>query len=196
MAILNGDEPVSPLSTPVIHITSHNAAGQAIVKSSNKDPVGQYPGMRTSHKLVYTTSKFPMDLTDEKDLKEYQNVVSSGNLSIVQKNGTVCRIVDFGPHNKSMMHRTQSLDFGVVLEGQIIMELDDGSKTLMNRGDVAVQRATMHTWKNASETEWARMLFVLQDCQPLLIDGQRFKEDLGIGHSVFPKSGNDVDVKA
>lgn len=75
------------------------------------------------------------------------------------------------------------------------MELDDGSTTVMTRGDVAVQRATKHTWKNASETEWARMMFVLQDCEPILIGGERFKEDLGHGTSVFPSSGNDIEVQ-
>ena len=79
-----------------------------------------------------------------------------------------------------------------MLEGVLEMELDDGSKTLMNRGDVAVQRGTMHAWINASDTEWARMIFVLQDCQPLLIGGQRFKEDLGHRTAVFGQSGNDV----
>ena len=83
------------------------------------------------------------------------------------------------------------LDYGVVIEGEMIMELDDGSATKMLRGDVAVQRGTMHAWKNASDTEWARMLFVLQDCKPLIVGGERFKEDLGIGTNVLQKSGND-----
>lgn len=187
------DSPVSPLRTPAVHITSHNDAGQAIVHSTDSDPVRAYPGMRTSHKFVYTSERLPMDLNGEIDIAAYRAILESGTTSIVKKNGTVCRIVDFAPHNKSMMHRTQSLDFGVVLEGQIVMELDDGSATLMKQGDVAVQRATMHTWKNPSETEWARMLFVLQDCQPLNVGGKRFKEDLGhAGDGVFAKSGNDV----
>lgn len=90
------------------------------------------------------------------------------------------------------MHRTQSLDYGIVTEGSVIMVLDDGSRTLMRRGDVAVQRGTMHAWQNASQTEWARMTFILQDVQPLIVGGQRFGEDLGRGTEGLAASGNDV----
>jgi quercetin dioxygenase-like cupin family protein len=90
-----------------------------------------------------------------------------------------------------MMHRTQSLDYGVVLEGSIELLLDSEQTKLMHRGDVAVQRATMHAWRNPSKTEWARMLFVLQDCQELTLGGKPLKEDLGRGTKGLPPSGND-----
>lgn len=89
------------------------------------------------------------------------------------------------------MHRTQSLDYGVVLEGTVEMILDDDSRSVLRRGDVAVQRATIHAWRNPSETEWTRMLFILQDIQPLVINGKRFGEDLA-GTTHIPASGNDV----
>ncbi|RYO97287.1 hypothetical protein DL765_011251 [Monosporascus sp. GIB2] len=100
-------------------------------------------------------------------------------------------MVDFGPLYECMMHRTQSLDFGVVVEGEIEMLLDDGSRTLLRRGDVAVQRATMHAWRNPSPDSWTRMVFVLQDTKPLVIDGRRMGEDLGRGLEGLPPSGND-----
>lgn len=151
-----------------------------------------YPGFRTSNSLVYTTSTFPADLNADADLARHQQILSAPeNLGLVNPNGTVCRIVDFAPNNKTLMHRTQSLDYGVVLEGEVLMQLDDGSETLMRRGDVAVQRATKHAWKNASESEWARMLFVLQDCMPLSVGGESIGEDLGAGSAVFAKSRND-----
>lgn len=53
-------------------------------------------------------------------------------------------MVDFAPEYVCMMHRTQSLDFGIVVEGEVDLLLDDGSSTRMGRGDIAVQRATMH----------------------------------------------------
>ncbi|KAK4936589.1 hypothetical protein LTR10_022576 [Elasticomyces elasticus] len=191
-SIANGEDPKSPFPDPTVFITGHNAAGKAIIQSSNVEETKSYPGMRVSHSLLYTTSEFPADLEDDKDVKLHEQVKASGKLNIVNPGGTVIRIVNFAPHNHSMMHRTQSLDYGVVLEGEVIMELDDGSKSLMRKGDLAIQRATMHTWKNNSETHWARMLFVLQDCKPLSIGGQRLKEDLGhVGYSVFPPSGND-----
>lgn len=184
--------PKTPFPDPTVLITGHNADGKAVVQSSRVEEAKSYDGKRVSHSLLYTTSEFPPDLNDDKDIKLHEEYKASGKLNIVNTGGTVIRIVNFAPRNFSMMHRTQSLDYGMVLEGEVIMELDDGSQTVMRKGDLAVQRATMHTWKNNSETEWARMMFVLQDCKPLIVGGQRFKEDLGdVGYSVFPKSGND-----
>lgn len=191
-SILQHDDGKSPFPDPVCHITSHNAAKHAIVRSSTIEVAKAYDGLNASHSLIYTTSEFPPDLNEDKDIKLHEEMKASGKLNIVQPNGTIIRIVNFGPHHTPLMHRTQSLDYGVVLEGSVVMELDDGSKTILNKGDIAVQRGTMHAWRNASETEWARMMFVLQDCKPLLIGGERFKEDLGHGYSVFPKSGNDL----
>ena len=50
----------------------------------------------------------------------------------------------------------------------------------------------MHSWKNTHETEWARMIFVLQDCEKLEIGGKALKEDLGRGVEGLPSSGNDA----
>lgn len=114
--------------------------------------------------------------------------MATGNIGLVSKNGSVCRMVDFAPGLEAFMHRTQSLDYGLVLEGEIEMVLDDPDKcTLMKRGDVAVQRATMHGWRNPSKTEWARMFFVLQECEELVVGGKQLEEDLGEG---LPKSGS------
>jgi quercetin dioxygenase-like cupin family protein len=60
------------------------------------------------------------------------------------------------------MHRTESIDYGIVLEGAIVLSLDDGSETLLGPGDVVVQRGTDHAWENRTD-EAARMVFVLVD---------------------------------
>ncbi|KJZ72227.1 hypothetical protein HIM_08369 [Hirsutella minnesotensis 3608] len=78
--------------------------------------------------------------------------------------GTVCRVVDFAPLYECAMQRGQNLDYAVVVEGSIVLTLDSGQETMLERGDVAVQRAATHSWRNPSETEWARVFFVLQDC--------------------------------
>lgn len=49
------------------------------------------------------------------------------------------------------------------------MGLEDGSKTLMRIGDVAVQRGTLHSWKNPSGDQWARMIFILQATKPVKV---------------------------
>lgn len=77
------------------------------------------------------------------------------------------------------MHRTESIDYGVVLEGELELLLDSGEKRIMKRGDVCVQRATMHAWKNVTENAgWARMMFVLVTSEKVVVGGQALGEDL------------------
>ncbi|UUC52913.1 cupin domain-containing protein [Pseudomonas citronellolis] len=57
-------------------------------------------------------------------------------------------------------HRTDSIDYGVVLEGELLLELDEGRSTHLRQGDVVVQSGTRHAWRNTGNTA-ARMLFVM-----------------------------------
>jgi uncharacterized cupin superfamily protein len=59
------------------------------------------------------------------------------------------------------MHRTRSIDYGIVLEGEIYMILDD-SEVHLRAGDIVVQRGTDHAWENRSN-QVARMAFILVD---------------------------------
>lgn len=61
-------------------------------------------------------------------------------------------------------HRTESIDYAVVLEGEITLLVDEGEATL-KAGDVAIQRATAHAWSNRSD-KTARVLFVLVGTDP------------------------------
>jgi mannose-6-phosphate isomerase-like protein (cupin superfamily) len=65
------------------------------------------------------------------------------------------------PVKHPLMHRTRSLDYAVVLSGEIDMMLDDTSVHL-KQGDVIVQQATNHAWVNRGK-EPCRILFVLMD---------------------------------
>jgi hypothetical protein len=143
--------------------------------------------------VVYSTSSFPASLAADADITAHDNLIKGGKLGLVNPGGTVCRIVDFAPGYECLMHRTQSLDYGVVLEGSIELVLDSGERRAMGRGDVAVQRMTMHAWKNVSEHEWARMLFVLQNCEDLSVGGNFLGEDLGLGlKDLKPSEKGDV----
>jgi uncharacterized cupin superfamily protein len=71
------------------------------------------------------------------------------------------------PH--PLMHRTETIDYGLVLEGELVLILDEG-ETVVRAGDVVVQRGTSHAWANRSNAN-ARIAFVL-------IDG-RFEKGLG-----------------
>lgn len=68
------------------------------------------------------------------------------------------------------MHRTISLDYGHVLEGELVLEIDDGIEVTIRRGDTVVQKGTIHAWHNRSK-EIIRMRFVLIASERILING-------------------------
>lgn len=84
-----------------------------------------------------------------------------------------------GPGVTSPMHRTVSLDYGIVVYGEVELILDSGEKKVLKAGDVAVQRGTNHAWRNTSEKDWARMMYVLQPSLPITINGKPLDEELG-----------------
>ncbi|KAJ6119172.1 hypothetical protein N7523_003452 [Penicillium sp. IBT 18751x] len=182
---------ISPLRPVTRHVTGHNAAGKAIIHSSSPGEWKSFEAKDMAFDVVYTTSEFPANLNNDADLAAHEQVMQFDKLGLVNPRGTVCRIVDFAPNNKCIVHRTQSLDYGIVLEGEIEMLVEEGEPVRMKRGDVAIQRATMHGWRNTSDSEWARMVFVLQDCQPLTVGGTTMREELGIATGVLNPSGND-----
>lgn len=61
------------------------------------------------------------------------------------------------------LHRTRTVDYAVVLEGEITMYLDD-KELLLKTGDVVIQRGTPHAWRNRSDRK-VRMLFILLDAK-------------------------------
>ncbi|MGO4616989.1 cupin domain-containing protein [Nocardia sp. 2YAB30] len=67
-------------------------------------------------------------------------------------------------------HRTESLDYGIVLDGEIWLMTDEG-ECLMKPGDVVVQRGTSHSWSNRSD-KLCRMAFILLGSLPLFDEGQ------------------------
>lgn len=72
---------------------------------------------------------------------------------------------DAPAHSTPGMHQTRSLDYAIVLEGEIWAVMDQG-ETLLRTGDVLIQRGTNHGWSNRASAP-ARVAFVLMDAQPL-----------------------------
>ena len=132
--------------------------------------------------LMFTSSSQPAQLPfDQSDIAAYASHLSSPP-GLTLPNGAVGRMVDYPPGYTSPMHRTQSLDFGIVIEGEIELLLDSGEIRLLKRGDVAVQRGTSHAWRNATmeQGKWARMFYVLMAAEPVMLDGGlKLEEDLG-----------------
>lgn len=157
-------------SPPVRRIvTGHNSAGRAIFKSDELLPVDPIPSGDAAFSLVWTTATVPADNNDETDGR-------TRDAGLTLNQGSVIRIVDMLPGGASPMHRTNSIDYGIVLSGEVELELDDGAATTARSGDIIVQRGTMHLWRNPSATDVCRIAFVLIEAKPVLFDGAPFAE--------------------
>ena len=173
-------------------VTGHKPDGNATLQSVDEGSWRLYPERGRAFNVVYTTQETPVRLDKDRDLDLHNELIDKGEMPLVNKNGSLLRIVDFAPNTdgrQAAMHRTQSLDYGIVLEGRIVMVLDEGEQHLLHRGDIAIQRATMHGWRNPSETEWARMAFVLLASEAFEVGGKSMGEDLGKDMSFLPSSG-------
>jgi quercetin dioxygenase-like cupin family protein len=74
-------------------------------------------------------------------------------------------VLDVPPGNRPFMHRTETVDYIVVVEGEIEMDMDN-STVKLKAGDIVVQRGTNHAWANRSSKR-ARIAVVLVDATPL-----------------------------
>ncbi|KAF5494426.1 hypothetical protein CGCS363_v010108 [Colletotrichum siamense] len=106
---------------------------------------------------------------------------------IIYTHGSLIRAVEFPPHSQGHNHRTASLDYGIVMEGELELLLEDGSRTNLRAGDIVVQQATMHQWNNVSD-KLARIIFVLLPGQKKTKDGMDITEK-GVPTEMLPKRG-------
>ncbi|KAI6855161.1 hypothetical protein KC343_g4601 [Hortaea werneckii] len=169
-------------------ITTHNDKGEAIFSDTLASETPQTEvGGGAIFGLHYCSENFPVEMNQDKDIQAYQSYMNQAP-GLVISSGTVLRTLpDMPPGALSPMHRTVSLDYGIVLEGEVELVLDSGETRPMKRGDIAIQRGTNHAWRNMSSEKWGRMLYVLQPSQPLQVAGRTFGEDLadmeGVRHS-------------
>jgi quercetin dioxygenase-like cupin family protein len=145
-------------------VTGHDASGNSVVLSDAPAPRISAVGDATFHEM-WTSEQMPVALapSEASEPTERPLVVPPG------RNGTNLRIIDCAPGSRTPMHRTETLDYAIVIAGSVTLELDDGSKTELGPGDVVVQRGTNHAWLVLGD-EPARIAFVL-------IDG-RFTDEL------------------
>jgi quercetin dioxygenase-like cupin family protein len=88
-------------------------------------------------------------------------------------NGSRFIVMEFAAGIASEMHRTETIDYIVMLSGEIDMDMDD-STVKLRAGDVMVQRGTNHAWVNRGK-EPARLAIVLLDAKPLGIGHPRLR---------------------
>ena len=144
-------------------VTGHDSDGRAIVSidEMSKNLVSGRPGQMGC--VVWTTQGFPVDNTGSDD-------AGLRKTGTTLQNGTVFRVVEFGPGVSPRNHRTDSIDYAVVISGEIDMQLDDSVVTL-RAGDVLVQRGTIHNWINKTDKPCV-IAFVLIDAKPVEAGGK------------------------
>lgn len=150
-------------------VTGHNAEGRAIIKSDDSFSVAPIPSGDAAFCLVWTTETVPADNNDEADGRTRET-------GLTLNAGSVIRIVDMLPGGCSPMHRTNSIDYGIVLSGEVELEVDDGAKTVVGAGGIIVQRGTNHLWRNLSDNVPCRIAFILIEAPAYVHDGKPLPE--------------------
>ncbi|MBH3384623.1 MULTISPECIES: cupin domain-containing protein [Pseudomonas] len=168
-------------------VTGHDGNGRAVVamagETPNNFPLKAVPG--TVFYEVWSSHDSPASLDNSGD--PTNKPLQLGPAA----SGSVIRVVDIPPDSlqnqvsaeeaaaafaeigqaqagtgkpdskHKLMHRTETLDYGIVTEGEVWLVLD-GEDVHLKRGDIVVQRGTNHAWSNRTE-QMARMVFILLD---------------------------------
>ena len=150
-------------------VTGHDANGRAVFRSEDVTPTKMIPSGDAAFLLVWTTATVPADNNDETDGRHRE-------AGLTLEGGSVIRVVDMLPGKESPMHRTNSIDYGIVLEGEVELELDDGAKRTVRQGGIVVQRGTNHLWRNTTDKP-CRIAFVLIDAPAYMHNGRPLPED-------------------
>jgi quercetin dioxygenase-like cupin family protein len=145
-------------------ITGHDDHGKAIVQIDEvcKHLGSGRPGATAVN--VWTTEGFPASNDGDVDAGLRKGVATT------LPNGTIFRIIEFAPGLAARNHRTDSIDYIVIISGEIDMELDD-SLVHLKAGDVMVQRGTIHNWVNRG-TAPCVLAVILIDAKSVQVGGK------------------------
>jgi mannose-6-phosphate isomerase-like protein (cupin superfamily) len=145
-------------------VTGHDRAGKSVVLSDGPPP--QHHPMHGPEvgadffEIWNSTRPVPLLTAAESEANERA-------FTIMPVSGHLLRIIEIYPPSKggkrTVMHRTRTVDYVVVIKGEVVLVLDDSEVTL-RQGDVVVQRGTDHAWENRSSAP-ARMAFFHIDAQ-------------------------------
>lgn len=145
-------------------ITGHDAGGRAVVKIDeiSKNVISNRPG--ASACVVWTTDSIPANNSGDAD-------AALKKVGTTLPGGTVFRVVEFSPGVSPRVHRTDSIDYAVVISGEIDMELEKGNEVHLKAGDVLVQRGTLHNWINRGKVPCV-IAFALVDAKSVEAGGK------------------------
>ena len=136
-------------------VTGHDESGRAIVFYDGPAPIVRRRPSGLLSTLLWATEP-PALAPGKADRAEREIGIPP------PPEGSIFRVVDFPAGVKGEMHRTQTVDYGIVLDGEIDMVLPDGSEVHLRAGDVLVQQATEHAWENRGGAG-CRIAFILVD---------------------------------
>lgn len=152
------------MTTPRRVVTGHSADGVSVVVSDGPVPVSRsLPDDGVEFHEIWNTEGAPARILAVEPSEPTERTLAVPP----PRHGTKIRINEFAPGHlderglQSPVHRTASIDYGIVLEGEITLILDDSEVTL-GPGDIVVQRGTDHAWANRGDQP-ARVVFVLVD---------------------------------
>ena len=148
-------------------VTGHDDNGRAIVLIDEQvtNQASRRPGAEAS--VIWTTEGFPANNDGTED-------TSGREIGTTLPNGTVFRVIEFSPGVTPRNHRTDSIDYAVVISGEIDMTLDEGASVHLTAGDVLVQRGTIHNWVNNGAATCV-IAFVLIDAKSVEAGGKRLE---------------------
>ncbi|PCJ39811.1 MAG: cupin [SAR86 cluster bacterium] len=149
-------------------VTGHNEQGKSLIQSDDEFTPDLNSNGDAAFSLLWTTAEVPADNNDNTDGRD-----RDAGITLYQ--GSVIRVVDMMPGGESPMHRSNSIDYGIVLSGAVELEMDDGEKQTLNAGDICVQRGTVHLWRNTGD-EVCRIIFVLTEASPVEVNGEALPE--------------------
>lgn len=156
--------------TPIRRVvTGHTSEGNAIFSSDESFETVVIPMGDAAMATIWTTASVPADCNDETDGR-------LRDAGTTLKGGSVIRVVDMLPNASSPMHRTSSIDYGIVMSGKIELELDNQIVKTVEAGGIIVQRGTIHQWRNPSSTEICRIVVVLTEAKPYEVNGVALEE--------------------
>ncbi len=163
---MNSDRPNYPPIRRVVTGHDNNNVAKVLMDAPATNAKSSSPG--TVSTLIWSTEGSPADISLGERIEDLGARILG---TAPPANGTRFAVIDFPPGNSGRMHRTETIDYVIVIAGEIEMDMDD-STVRLKAGDVMVQRGTNHAWVNRGR-ERARVAFVLVDAKPL-----------GIGHPV------------
>ena len=152
-------------------VTGHDESGKAVVVSDERlNAVPRRIGASITGCEIWSTDSMPVDNSHEADAAQRAGFVTRHNY-VGSGEGTTCRITEFAPGHGPFPHRTETVDYAILLSGEIDLELDGDAVVHLKPGDVVVQRGTMHTWLNRGSVP-AVFAFILIDAKPDEVNGE------------------------